>query len=86
LPKPTKYAILILNRTPHTKYVALQQDAWPWGDVFIGAWGEKKNYGRAYFGIIRSTFIIDEAGLIVKVFPKVKPEGHGEEILAALKI
>ncbi len=49
-----------------------------------GAWGVKKNYGRIYEGIIRSTFIVGEDGRLVKVFPKVKPEGHAQEVLAAL--
>jgi peroxiredoxin Q/BCP len=51
----------------------------------FGAWGEKKSYGRTYMGIIRSTFVIDEEGKIVKAFPKVKPEGHGQEVLKALE-
>jgi peroxiredoxin Q/BCP len=50
-----------------------------------GAWGEKKMYGKTSMGIIRSTFIIDEQGKIAKVFPKVKPENHSQEVLAALK-
>ena len=49
-----------------------------------GAWGEKKMYGKSYLGIIRSTFIVDEKGMLVKVFPKVSPEGHAEEILPLL--
>jgi peroxiredoxin Q/BCP len=49
-----------------------------------GAWGEKKMYGRTYMGIIRSTFVIDEEGRIVKVFPKVKPKNHSQEVLAVL--
>jgi peroxiredoxin Q/BCP len=49
-----------------------------------GAWGEKKMYGRTYLGILRSTFVIDEEGKIVKVFPKVKPKNHSQEVLAAL--
>ena len=49
-----------------------------------GAWGEKKMYGRTYMGIIRSTFIIDEEGVIVKVFPKVRPKNHSQEVLEAL--
>jgi peroxiredoxin Q/BCP len=49
-----------------------------------GAWGEKSMYGRKYFGILRSTFIIDETGRIAKIFPKVKPKGHAAEVLAAL--
>lgn len=51
-----------------------------------GAWGEKKLYGKTYMGIIRSTFIIDERANIIKVFPKVKPEKHGEEVLNALRL
>jgi peroxiredoxin Q/BCP len=50
-----------------------------------GAWGEKKMYGRTYMGIIRSTFIIDEDGKIIKVFPKVKPKNHSQEVLKALE-
>ncbi|MDR0720921.1 MAG: thioredoxin-dependent thiol peroxidase [Treponema sp.] len=49
-----------------------------------GVWAEKKLYGKTYFGIVRSTFIIDETGLVVKTFPKVKPENHGKEILELL--
>jgi peroxiredoxin Q/BCP len=50
-----------------------------------GAWGEKKMYGRTYMGIIRSTYIIDEEGFIVKVFPKVRPKNHSQEVLAELR-
>jgi peroxiredoxin Q/BCP len=50
-----------------------------------GAWGEKKMYGKTYMGIIRSTFVIDEEGKIVKVFPKVKPKNHSQEVLEVLK-
>lgn len=50
----------------------------------FGAWGEKSMYGRKYQGVLRSTFIIDEAGRIATVFPKVKPKGHAAEVLAAL--
>jgi len=50
-----------------------------------GAWGEKKMFGRTYMGIIRSTFVIDEEGKIIKVYPKVKPADHGTEILELLK-
>jgi peroxiredoxin Q/BCP len=49
-----------------------------------GAWGEKKMYGKTYMGIIRSTYIIDEEGVIAKVFPKVKPKNHSAEVLEAL--
>lgn len=50
-----------------------------------GAWGEKKLYGKNYMGMIRSTFIIDEQGRIIKVFPKVKTEKHGQEVLNEIK-
>jgi peroxiredoxin Q/BCP len=46
-----------------------------------GAWGEKKMYGKTSEGLIRSTFIIDEKGTIIKVFPKVKPDEHAREVL-----
>ncbi|HEX5819651.1 MAG TPA: thioredoxin-dependent thiol peroxidase [Gemmatimonadales bacterium] len=49
-----------------------------------GVWGEKSMYGRKYFGILRTTFIIDESGRVAKVFEKVKPKGHAAEVLAAL--
>ena len=49
-----------------------------------GAWGEKKMYGRSYEGILRSTFVIDEEGKVVKAFLKVKPEGHAQEVLEYL--
>jgi len=50
-----------------------------------GAWGEKRTYGRTYEGVIRSTFIVGEDGALIKVFPKVKPEGHAQEVLAYLQ-
>ena len=50
----------------------------------FGAWGEKSMYGKTYEGILRSTFIIDGDGSVVKVFPNVKPKEHAQEILEAL--
>ncbi len=46
---------------------------------------EKNMYGKKVFGVERTTFIIDGAGKILKIFPKVKADGHAEEVLAALK-
>jgi peroxiredoxin Q/BCP len=46
---------------------------------------EKNMYGRKVMGIERTSFLIDEQGRIAKIFPKVKPEGHAEEVLAAIK-
>lgn len=49
-----------------------------------GVWKEKSMYGRKYMGTERTTFVIDEKGKITHIFPKVKVEGHVEEILAVL--
>jgi len=48
----------------------------PWG-----VWAEKKNYGRTYMGIIRSSFLFDEQGKLVHVWPKVRVKGHAEAVL-----
>lgn len=50
-----------------------------------GAYQLKNMYGKKYWGIVRTTFIIDEKGKIEKIFPKVKVEGHSEELLALLQ-
>ena len=49
-----------------------------------GVWKEKSMYGRKYMGVERTTLIIDEKGKISHVFPKVKVDGHTEEVLKAL--
>jgi thioredoxin-dependent peroxiredoxin len=49
-----------------------------------GAWGEKNLYGKISHGIIRSTFIVDEKGIIIKAYPKVKPEFHAQDVLMYL--
>ena len=46
-----------------------------------GVWGEKSMYGRKYMGVFRTTFVIDENGVIEKVFTKVKTKEHAEQIL-----
>ena len=50
-----------------------------------GVMKEKNLYGKTVLGIERTTFVIDAAGRIQKIFPKVKVDGHTEEVLAALK-
>jgi peroxiredoxin Q/BCP len=50
-----------------------------------GVWAEKSMYGKKYMGIERSTFLIDGAGTVRRVWPKVKVEGHAEEVLAAVR-
>lgn len=49
-----------------------------------GAWGEKNLYGKKSLGIVRRTVLIDEAGVVRKVFPKVRVNGHVEAVLEAL--
>lgn len=50
-----------------------------------GVWGEKSMYGRKFMGITRTTFLIGKDGRIARVWPKVKVEGHAEEVLDAVK-
>lgn len=50
-----------------------------------GVWQEKKLYGKVSMGVVRSTFVIDENGIIEKVMPKVKPDTNAVEILTYLK-
>ncbi|HEY5099354.1 MAG TPA: thioredoxin-dependent thiol peroxidase [Gaiellaceae bacterium] len=49
-----------------------------------GVWGEKKYMGKKYMGISRSTFVIDEDGKVKKIFEKVTPATHADDVLAAL--
>jgi len=49
-----------------------------------GAFGEKVMYGKKVQGMIRSTFVIDEEGIVRKVFPRVRVDGHAEAVLEAL--
>ena len=50
-----------------------------------GVWQEKKLYGKVSMGVMRSTYLINEEGIIEKVMPKVKPDTNAEEILVYLK-
>jgi thioredoxin-dependent peroxiredoxin len=49
-----------------------------------GSWVEKSMLGRTYMGVERSTFLLDEQGKIVKIWRKVKAQGHAQEVVAAL--
>ena len=49
-----------------------------------GVWVEKNRYGKKYFGVERSTFVIDEDGNVAKVMRRVRPETHAEQVLEAL--
>lgn len=50
-----------------------------------GVWVEKSMYGKTYMGIERTTFLIDGAGRIARIWSKVKVQGHAEEVLAAVR-
>jgi len=52
----------------------------------FGAWRLKKNYGKEYMGVGRSTFLIDPSGVIRHTWPEVKAAGHAAEVLATLRI
>jgi thioredoxin-dependent peroxiredoxin len=49
-----------------------------------GTWVEKSMYGKKYWGVQRATFLIDAEGQIAKIFPKVSPKTHDDDVLAAL--
>ena len=51
----------------------------------IGIWTEKKNYGRTYMGMVRTTYLIDEAGKVARVWNKVRVKGHAAEVLEAAR-
>jgi thioredoxin-dependent peroxiredoxin len=51
----------------------------------FGVWAEKSMYGKKYWGVDRSTFLIDREGRIARAWRKVKVPGHAEEVLAAVK-
>ncbi|HBL73192.1 MAG TPA: thioredoxin-dependent thiol peroxidase [Bacteroidales bacterium] len=51
-----------------------------------GAWGEKKNYGKTYMGLLRTTFVIDAQGMIEAVVTKVDTKGHAEQLWKILGV
>ncbi|MCK0170159.1 thioredoxin-dependent thiol peroxidase [Aliiroseovarius sp. S1123] len=72
-------------RTKHALGIPLLSDAE--GDVCerYGTWGEKKNYGRTYMGITRTTFLIGADGHIAQVWEKVKVKDHAQAVLDAAR-
>jgi peroxiredoxin Q/BCP len=50
-----------------------------------GVWQEKNMYGKKSMGVVRSTFVIDPEGIVRKAFPKVKVDGHSDEVLKAIQ-
>ena len=53
--------------------------------IAYGAWGQKSMYGKTFMGIIRTTLLIDADSKVVRVWPKVRVDGHAEEVLQAAK-
>ena len=53
--------------------------------VAYDAWQEKNNYGKKYWGIVRSSYLVDPDGRIAVAWPRVKADGHAAEVLAALE-
>ena len=51
-----------------------------------GVWKEKMNYGKKYMGVERTTFLIGKDGRLTRVFPKVTPKGHADEVAAAIEV
>ncbi len=72
-------------KSKHNLAIALGSDETKNMLAAYGAWGEKSMYGRKYMGVIRKTFLIDAAGRIVRIWPKVRVPGHAEEVLSAIR-
>jgi len=68
----------------HLPYTLLADEGHQVCDLF-GVWGPKNFKGREYDGVYRTTFVIGPDGNIAKVFENVKPDGHSQEVLAALQ-
>jgi thioredoxin-dependent peroxiredoxin len=92
--KPTKAAVLgmsILDEKSKAKFANKHGITFPLladADHAVaekyGAWVEKSMYGRKYWGVARSTFIVDPRGKIAKIFPKASPKTHDDVVLKAL--
>jgi len=72
-------------KSKHNLAIALGSDETKNMLAAYGAWGEKSMYGRKYMGVIRKTFLIDAAGRIVRIWPKVRVPGHAEAVLSAIR-
>ena len=73
-------------KAKHNLAIALGSDETKQMLEAYGAWGEKSMYGRKFMGVVRKTFLIDKAGRIVRIWPKVSVPGHAEEVLAVAKM
>lgn len=77
---PSKRAFREKFHLPFTLLADVNHEA---ADAY-GSWVEKQNHGKTYWGTARRTFLIDPDGKVARTWPKVKPEGHAAEVLAAL--
>lgn len=68
----------------HLPFTLLSDESTEMIDTY-GAWQEKSMYGKKYMGIMRMTYIVDPAGKVAKVYPKVTPASHALELLADIK-
>lgn len=50
-----------------------------------GVWGKKSIYGREYYGVMRTSFLINAEGNLIEIFENVKPKGHSQQVLSALE-
>jgi peroxiredoxin Q/BCP len=67
----------------HLNFPLLSDDGGKVTEAY-GVWKKKNLYGREFMGIERTTFLIDEEGKVARVWPRVKVDGHTDEVLAAL--
>jgi thioredoxin-dependent peroxiredoxin len=72
-------------KTKHKLSIALASDETKDMLTAYGAWGEKSMYGRQFMGVIRKTFLINSAGRIARIWPKVSVAGHAEDVLEAAR-
>lgn len=72
-------------KTKHRLTIPLGSDETHKMLTAYGVWGEKSLYGRKFMGITRATFLIGKDGRIARIWPRVKVEGHAEEVLDAAK-
>ena len=82
---PDKTASHVKFKAKHGLEIALASDEAKAMLEAYGVWVEKSMYGRKYMGVERTTFLIDGAGVVAKVWNKVKVPGHAEAVLAAAK-
>ena len=81
-PDPVR-AVKKFHDKQHLNFTLLADEDHAVCDTY-GVWAEKSMYGRTYWGALRATFIIDASGAVARVFPKVSPKTHDDEVLAAL--